>query len=1270
MRRTLRWTVRIALLLIVVPVLAVPALWGALNTDPGRRGAEWAVEKLTDGQVALHGVTGSFPQALRATQLEVRDPHGTWLTADNVALDLEPKTVLSGVARVTRLTATGIVIARTPHYGDSPEPSPYLPVHFLIENLVVDRLHVAERVIGVPVDVAVTGHGTLDSRVSGVATLAVHPSDGAGTYHVEARVDDDSIDAKLSGAEPAHGLLAAIARLPDLGALKLTATVDGPWRSMASKLALTAGDLVGSAEGHVDLMGEQADLDVAASAPAMAPRDDLSWQAVSLEGHVHGPWTGPRAQGKLAIAGLAAAGVLVRDLNATVGGDLGAVSLNATAEDVRLPGKAPDLLGAAPVMLQAEARLDDPTRPVTVTLTHPLLSAKGTAQTEGELKGGAEIDLHDTAALTTLGVTLPNGLLGTAAHLSVAGSLHDDAVTVSQFVLGSGPLSFSAQGEVGRAGLDVTWQGSIADISGLSPSAHGAVLANGRVQGPLATPTASIVGDGTLDGAPVELQVTIDKHAEGGFAISIGRADWKSAHAEGALTLSAAADLPAGRIALRVGRLGDLSRLLDQQLAGAISGEVFVDGPDVRVKASATGVTLDGSTRVASAALNLAVRDALRVPDVAGSLDLSGLDVGGLAGSARIEVAGLPAALAVKARTALTGLGEATLAASATAKVNLPGRIATLATLDANWNGETLRLLAPTRIALANGLRLDRPRLDVSGGVVEVAGRLGPRVDLTASIRGLPARVLDPGLAQTRLAGTIQADATLSGTPDRLNGRLHLSASGLHPHDGPAATLPPASITADAVLTAGTARVTATASAGKGNVIHLTGTMPLPSTGGMNLHATGTFDLATLDPLLAGEGERARGLATLDAAITGRIGQPSLSGTVRVRDGDFRDFEQGVEVTGIEAMLQANGQGLRIVRFTGHTQTGNIALGGTLGLGGKLPVDLILTGKNARPIATDLLTAQLDLDLALKGDLLGALAISGTLNVVHADINVPERLPERVAVLKVHRHGQATLDPGAGAARAITLDVTMVAPGQIFLRGRGLDVELEGRITVTGTTTAPVPAGTFMLRRGTVSLAGETLTFTSGEVGFDGKGGLDPTLNLVASSTNSSITATMTITGYASAPKIALTSVPQLPPDEVMAQLLFRQSATTLSPVQVAQGAIALGQFTGVGGGFDPVSSVRRRLGLDRLSVGSATTGNGTTVEAGRYIADGLYVGAKRDTSTNSTQATVQIDLTRHLKLEATAGTNNEATANQATATTAATQPSGSSVGLTYQFDY
>ena len=129
----------------------------------------------------------------------------------------------------------------------------------------------------------------------------------------------------------------------------------------------------------------------------------------------------------------------------------------------------------------------------------------------------------------------------------------------------------------------------------------------------------------------------------------------------------------------------------------------------------------------------------------------------------------------------------------------------TLAALRAVAEGQTAVLQAPARVDLRQGVRVDRLRLGIGGGVLEAAGQLSPALDISATLRGLPAAIAMPGLA-----GVVQGEAKLAGTPGAPTGTVRLSATGLQLSEG----LPPASLTATATLGGGAAQIEARAVAG------------------------------------------------------------------------------------------------------------------------------------------------------------------------------------------------------------------------------------------------------------------------------------------------------------------------------------------------------------------------------------------------------------------------------------------------------------------------
>lgn len=1342
MRRALKWAGWTVAGLAGTVVFLLAAALAALNIPQGQQYAASLAGRFTGGMVQLSGLSGRFPDALRVAHVELRDAHGTWLTVEDVALDWSPSALVGRLARIDRLAAARVAVARQPvpdspaTPGDGQGGGFELPVRVDVESLHVGRIDLAAPVAGAAAALAADGRAHLASLRQGDADLTLRRLDGEGAYHVAGRVDAERLAASVTADEPAHGLASALAQLPELGLLSVRASLDGPWRAVATKLAISAGELRAGAIGQVDIEGSAADLDVTASAPAMAPRPDMSWQAVELDAHVHGPLTAPQASGDLRIDGLAAAGGGVARLVAKLDGNAGEATLAARLEGVRVPGPKPDVLAEAPLTLDAHATLNAPERPVTFTLAHPLLTLRGAARTGGSMQASAHLDLPDLAPLAaaggadvqghaafdlaaglagaassfsldgTLGVTggmapLP-GLLGPEATLGLTAALDGADIALSRLQLDGRAVTLSAHGGLAGDVVTLDWQAGVSDLSALAATVEGAMRGEGHVQGPtdrlaaqadlsgeVATPgvprgplklhlaadglpgapTGAVTAEGSLDGAPLALDASLARQADGALALGISRAEWKSARADGAFTLAPDAALPEGKLALRMDRLDDLRRLLGQKLSGGVVASLDIgerDGRKVaRLDLEAKSAGLSGAAQVGRATLAAQVTDPLGEAEVDATLGLAGLDAGGVAGGAQLAARGKPAALALKLTSALRGVGGADLAAEAAAVLDVPGQQARINAMQATWKGETLRLLAPTRVGFGDGVTLGATRLGLRQASLEAAGRVSPTLDLTVALRNLSgdlARIVAPDL---QLDGVAQADARLTGTPARPTGTARLAATGFHLRAGPAASLPPASLSADAMLSGATAQVNARLSAGR-NDVTLAGTAPIDPAAAMDLRVRGGVDLAALDPLLAAAGRRVQGRVTLDAALAGTLAAPRADGTLRLAGGDVQDFAQGAHVSNIRALILATGDTVRIAEFSGRAGAGSIAASGTVGLAGAMPVDLRLTARNAAPLASDKLNAALDMDLALRGELQGALGVSGTMKVDRADIRIPDRLPAQVAVLDVRRPGEAPPAPAAPGP-AVGLDVRLNAPGQVFVRGRGLFAELQGDIHVTGTTAAPQPLGKFTLRRGTFNLAGQTLTFTTGEVGFDGSGKLDPTLNFVATSNNGSIIANLNVTGYASAPRISLSSTPELPQDEVLAQLLFRQSASTLSAVQLASAAAALAQVSGVGGGFDPLNTVRQGLGLDRLSVGGGQNGAGATVEAGRYVAPGVYLGAKQGTSGSGSQATVQIDLLRGLKLETDVGAGGS---TSATGSSATTDPSGTSVGLTYQFDY
>jgi translocation and assembly module TamB len=1064
----------------------------------------------------------------------------------------------------------------------------------------------------------------------------------------------------------------------------------------------------------------------------------VSWKHVAVQAHVHGPFKGPNAKGQVRIDGLNAGALQFRTFSADLEGNRGAVSVHAVLDRLHIPGRKPDLFQAAPIDLRADAKLDDPLRPVTFTLSHPLVSVRGNAKTAGELsaaftvngpalaplaavagldlKGHAMLDatvaIHNSAtkvelkgivAITGGAAPLP-ALIGDAAKLEASMSFQGTDLSVERAQLDGRTLRASGNGTAKNGIVDLNWKVALSDVAVVAPTVSGRIEAQGRIHGapdnldlvadatgevgtagfpraPIrmsasleglpAAPAGRVEARGSIDGSPLELALAIQRARDGALLGTIERADWKSAHAEGSVSLRASDRLPQGRIAMRVAQLEDLQPWLGQKVQGSVVADVDLvqsgEHAQAKIQVDARSLVI-GGTHVDRLSMTGRVDDPTTHPKAALQLAADGIAANGITGNARVQANGPQEALVLKVSSDLHNVGEADAQITTTATLNAPAKQVSFSALEAHYKGQTAQLLAPARVSFGDGLAVDRLRIGVQQAVLEASGRVAPTLELTASARNVTPELIKAFAMDIQADGVFSADARLSGTTAQPRGTVRVNATGLRTRSGAGRTLPASNLVATAELEDQSARIDVRLSGGSQMRFNASGRVPFAASGPIDVHASGTVDATIANPILEVNGRRVKGQITLDVAVTGTRAAPRIDGNAKLAQGDIQDYALGAHLSDVEAQLQAAGDTVRIVSFTAHAGTGTVSATGTVGaLAPDRPVDVKLTARNAQPLATDLLTANMDLDLTVRGQASTRLDIAGKVTISHADINIPNALPPSVAVLDVRRPGQGAPPPPSAPALVVGLDLTVDAPRAVFVRGRGLEAELGGELRVGGTSTGPHISGGFDMRRGTFDLGGTSLTFTSGKVTFNGTGlrqKIDPLLDFEAESTSGGITAKLGVIGYADAPRITLTSQPDLPQDEILARLLFGTSVKQLSALQIAQIGGALVSLTGKGGGgINPLLEARKSLGLDRLSLGSTPTG-GTSVEAGRYVSSRVYVGAKQSGS-GSTQAKVEVDLTKNLKVQAIVGTGG----TTAQGITPDNDP-GSSIGLTYQFEY
>lgn len=1264
MRRILRIS---GFLLLALPVLLLAILGGGVfwaNSEGGRA----TIARLASGSVpGLHveGLTGPLPGRIGVARLTLSDAEGAWLELEDARIVLDLMALVRREARIEVVTARRIALLRLPPGDGSPPPPrdpdaplipalPDLPVALRLDRLALERIELGAPIIGTAAVLSVEGEAALTAgRLSARVEARRIDAPAELRLSLDLAPGSDRLMARLDASEPAGGLLATMIGLPDRAATARL-VLDGPASGARLDLQASLGaDITLAAEGQVSAAADgaaAANLTLRVAAAPLLPEEARA----------------PAMPAEIAIdAGIdAARRVALRRL-----------AVQVPAGRVEASGRAD--LAAETLDIALRAAIGESTR--LGALLPPI--ARWDAVTAEVHAEGAMRTPRVTAdiALAGFGSETPQLLaaLGPTPRLTLRAVAPD---RIEALTLTGAALRVEAEGQVGET-LDATLRAQVADLAPLVPGLAGALQAELRATGPRSDPSLAL----TARGERVERQGQVLEAPEVTLSVatplSAPRAEGRASAVYAGLPVSL--DLhgvPEGerlRLERLVAGFGP-ARLQAQGLldphAATFAGEASLDIENLAPFSALAGTPMEGRVALRS---TLDLREGVQGFDA--TLEIPGA-----------TIAGTPLGGTLTARGTLAAL-EATLEARAMdARLSTRARVAQdgdarrieIPDLLLRRGADSLRLAAPARIGIgANGaVAIDALALTTSrGGTLRAEGRWGPEnADIRANLAALPVAAI-AALAAPDLAvqGSISAEARITGPVADPAARFRLEGTGLASTDPSLRGLPAARLVVEG--TAGARAADARLEFSAGQALRATGTARLP--GGFEPRSPiaarldATADLGAIaGPLLAAGAQRVTGRATLQAEVAGTVGAPRATGRLTLADGSFRDLAQGVTLNAIAATIRAEGDQVTIERFEARTPgNGTISAKGTVSPAAPgLPAEITVTARNARPLRSDIVTSVFDADLRLAGRILQDSRLSGRIGVQRVDVTVPERLPPSVQRLDgVRERGRRPpntppLAPPAppaapSAAPDIALEITVEAPRAVFVRGRGIDAELGGTLGIGGTTAAPTVTGGLNLRRGSISVFDRRIDFRRGSIAFN-SGTLIPTLDFLAASRAREVTANVTVTGPANDPKIEFSSTPELPQDEILARLLFDRRASELSPFQLAQLAQVLAGAAGVDtpGAGGILDRIRRALALDRLSVGEErnrdnTRTEGASLETGRYVADGVYLGIRQGTEGGPPRVGVQVDLLPRVRVEADTGGNSAG---------------GDRVGLSFEYEY
>jgi translocation and assembly module TamB len=380
------------------------------------------------------------------------------------------------------------------------------------------------------------------------------------------------------------------------------------------------------------------------------------------------------------------------------------------------------------------------------------------------------------------------------------------------------------------------------------------------------------------------------------------------------------------------------------------------------------------------------------------------------------------------------------------------------------------------------------------------------------------------------------------------------------------------------------------------------------------------------------------GQFTLSVSANGTLGKPNLSGNVTGKNLRFSLPSEGVNLSQGNLLAEFQNDQLRIKQASWQGGKGSINTSGALLLEHDKPkIDLDWNADNFT------LLSRTDRQLTLSGTgkttlADGMLTITGKFTV---DQGIIELSKEDAPVL-----GDDVVILGQVASiKAPSLQILLnglhIDLGQNFtLRGRGLNAELIGALTLTGLTQYhPHTEGSIQVKKGTYMAYGQVLNIERGILNFNGP--MDnPGLNIRAMRNSKPINAGVEITGSAFIPVTKLVSDPNVAESEKLSWLVLGHGMDKTGKNDYGMLSLAAGVLLSQGQSVPLQTQLARAAGLDEFSFAGGDAESATLV-FGKRLTSQLYLSYEKSVTGLLDVARLTFNITPRWSLRAEAGTDS-----------------------------
>ena len=702
------------------------------------------------------------------------------------------------------------------------------------------------------------------------------------------------------------------------------------------------------------------------------------------------------------------------------------------------------------------------------------------------------------------------------------------------------------------------------------------------------------------------------------------------------------------------------------QASGAVNGSMTMkpeaDGTQSAKFAFAASRAVIGEYKVADANIRGAANDLLTQPKIDATINAAGIQASGI--EARSFTASIANQGTKTTFEAVSELATNLTRISTRGEVNQGAAETTvlLKTLEVDSSVTDARLRAPSSIVFRDEtIRFDGLAFSIGKGAINLSGTAGDRLNVSASISAVPLSILNSFRSDLGAGGDLDGSATITGTADRPVVSFRMKGRSVTLEQIRSAGIGALAVSANGTYSNNIVRLEQ-ANARNSQQLDLTGSGTVPLNGrGLKVAVQGTAPASIVEPLLADRGTRVAGIVQIAAEISGSVENPNATGSLSLSEGSIVDPGSNLKLVGVRLQIRMQNSSAADLSLNGNLASGgSVSARGSIGLTAGFPAQIEMALQSAKYTDGETFSTSVDGNLTVTGKLTDGALLTGNLDLGKTAITIPETLAAQSKLVDVEHVGQSantslTLariertkrkSKSAVGSSVLRLDVSINAANQIFLRGRGLDAELGGRVRLVGTIDNVFPEGRFVLRRGRLSILGQRLDLKEGSVTLAGD--LDPKLDFLATTQSGDVLASIRIQGTASDVQVSFSSSPELPEDEILARIVFGRSISSLSPAQVIRLASVASELAG-NGGSSIIDDIRNSTGLDDIDVVQDDEGN-SAVKTGKYVTDNVYLGIQAG---QASEATINLDITSTLKARG-----------------AVDSEGGSSLGVFFEKDY